>query len=177
MFNHNYWVKKVAVLLFLACSTVFAVKPDKAHTNYLFIQSAETGVLNVTPEKGTYQLVLKNIQPYVTYFSDRPQRVTGLLPIERFLNEWQSNAKNGFKKDAPNVGIEGIQLHAFSRNQRINVVMVLSNPAYDKKANTLTYTAQALNGKQDAIKNDIQLKSIVLFIDNIMSCPSCCCGM
>lgn len=179
MHYKNLIVKAVAAVLVLVCCTTFAVnKPGHAApaTNYMFLQNAETGVLKPTTEKGTYQLVLKNIQPYVTYFTDRPKRVTGLMSIESFLNEWQSNAKNGFKKDAPNVGIEGIKLHAFSRGQTVSVVMVLSNPIYDQKAKTLTYIAHQLNTKEATIKNDTKLKNIVLFIDNIDSCPSCCCG-
>ncbi|KTC81676.1 hypothetical protein [Legionella brunensis] len=176
----NLMVKGLVTLLFLGCCTAFAANKQTniaAHsTNFMFLQNAETGVLKLTPQEGSYQLVLQNVQPYVTYFSDRPKRMTGLMSIESFLKEWQSNTKNGFKNDAPNVGIEGIKLHAFSNGQTVSVVMVLSNPIYDKNANTLTYMAHELNTKEGEIKKDIKLNNLVLFIDNIDSCPSCCCG-
>jgi len=170
-------VKSFAIASFFVFCTAYAdnkTAPMAAPANYLFLQNASSGILKATKEHGTYQLVLQNVQPNVTYFSDRPNRITGSITLDTFLKEWQK--KNGFKTDAPNVGIEGIKLHAFSRDQEVSVIMILSNPIYDKKSNSLTYTARALNTNESDIKDNIKLSNIALFIDNFGSCPSCCCG-
>lgn len=167
----------IAALLFF-CSVFAYANPSDTSTqkNYLFLQTAKTGLLKPTQVPGIYQLALKDISPYVTYFTDRPNRMTGLLPMERFLEIWQSNAKNGFKADAPNVAVEGIKLHAVSKDQTIGLVVVLSKPIYDRKTKTLTYTAQALNHEKITFNHNIKLENVALFVDNIASCPSCCCG-
>ncbi|BCA94133.1 hypothetical protein TUM19329_04940 [Legionella antarctica] len=173
-------INSVVLVFFLISCTAFASSKHRdvsVPPNYMFLQNAKLGILKSTKKQGIYQLILTNVQPYVTYFSDRPNRITGLMSIDNFLKEWQSNVTSGFKKDAPNVGIEGIKLNAFSRSQPISVVMVLSNPIYDKKANTLTYTAHELDAKYaPVVKDGTKLENIALFIDNIGSCPSCCCG-
>lgn len=180
LYYKNLIVKSFAIVSFFALCTAFADNKQvlvPAPTNYLFLQNAQSGVLKSTPTQGIYQLTLQGLQPYVTYFSDRPNRITGLMTIDTFLKEWQGNVKSGIKTVAPNVGIEGIKLHAFSRNQEVSFIMVLSNPIYDKKSNTMTYTAHPLKAQGTTNKDNIELHDIALFIDDFGSCPSCCCGI
>lgn len=155
--------------LFAGSAAANETSADK-NVSYLFIQSAKSGTLQPTNQTGVYKLTLYKVTPYVTYFSDRPSRITGLMPTDMFLKEW----KKGFAKDAPNVGVEGVKIHSIFEKKDISSVLVLSNPNYDAKKSELTYTAKFLPGNTDNSKNMIKLKNVALFIDNVSEwCFSC----
>lgn len=150
------------------------VTVDNKNVSYLFIQLARSGTLQPTAQKGVYKLTLYDVMPYVTYFSSRPNRITGLMPTEKFLKEWQ-NKTNGFTNDAPNVGVEGVKIHHIIEKQDVSSVLVLSNPSYNTKKAQLTYTAKFLSADSaDAPQGPIKLENVALFIDNVTQwCFSC----
>ncbi len=151
-----------------------ASKP--APTSYLFIQTADSGTLQANPAKlGDYTLTLKKISPFVIYFSDEPKRVSGLMPLEKFLDLW--NSKNsGFAKSLPNVGVNAFKMHSMFNRKDVDFVIVPKDPKYNAANNTITYKVTILPGDIKALPlTTLKFSNIALFFDNFMApCPSCC---
>lgn len=144
--------------------------------NFLYVQTAETAVLKpVNAEKGQFTLTLQDMPPYVSYFSDRPNRLVGMVSIQDFLKVWNSQNTQSFGKVPPNVTVSGIKIHHFTRNKDEFFMVELSNPQYNAKDKTLTYDALVIGkDKSLAPKEKDVLHHIILFIDTW--CPGCCCG-
>lgn len=144
--------------------------------SYLFIQSASKAVIEQVPSHpDQYQLILTQIQPFVSYFSDRPNRITGIIPVNQFLDIWK-NGNNSFSKVPPNVGVSGSKIHGFFNKTATSFVLELSHPRYDLKNKSLSYDVKFLSSnKPSDLSSTIILQNATLFFDD-MSCPSCCCG-
>ena len=99
----------------------------------LFAQSAA----GMSYENG--RLTLNGIAPTTLMFSDRPQRVTGHVPTEEFLDSW-GDGDNNFADDPPNA-----VLSIFSEDEVNDVVIVLQDPALD--AGNLSYQVEILDGE------------------------------
>lgn len=150
------------VSLFSLSTSVFAQEARQASPkdDYLFVQMAPTATLQ-QQQKNIYILKLSQANPYVKYFTNRPARVTGTMPISKFLTEWHEN----FSKDTPNAGIYGMQ------NQKpVSVMMELSNPVYNAKSKTISYTARPL-ANEKSLPKQIRLRDVAVFIDDF--CVSC----
>jgi len=102
----------------------------------LFVQSA-TGMAY---ENG--RLTLNGVAPTTLMFSDRPQRVTGHVPTEEFLDAW-SDGDDSFANDPPNA-----VLSIFSEDEVNDVVVVLKDPALD--ADSFSYQVDVLDGEMPA---------------------------
>jgi hypothetical protein len=88
------------------------------------------------------RLTLNGIAPTTLMFSDRPQRVTGHVPTEEFLDAW-GDGDNSFADDPPNA-----VLSIFSEDEVNDVVVVLQNPTLD--AGSLSYQVEILDGEMPA---------------------------
>lgn len=111
---------------------------DAARTrpDYLFVQQFDGGAWTPKPgEDGTYLLALTGVAPNTTYFSDRPERDTGLAPNQPFLDGLGFSAEN-----PPNAAIV---VQDASGEEDVLVVELMS-PVYDADAATLTYDAKVL---------------------------------
>jgi len=178
MFN----VKKIfslISLIFLMVVTIsaFAANNNASKPSYLFVQTARFATLKPdSRHPGDYILVLHDIPKYVTYFTDRPQRISGLINVIDFLQEWQQNTKDNFTQDAPNVDVRGIKLHWLFHSKDTSIVVSLSNPSYDVGERTMTYTAKPVPGTQMPNRL-ITLRDVALFFDDFRGiCYSCCCN-
>jgi hypothetical protein len=162
------------IYVFFATSYVFA---QDAKPNYVFIQSADSAVLTVVDKtKGLYALTLKQSQPYIHYVSERPNSYTGVMPTQKFIQTWAKAGHNSFAQDAPNVTVEGIQVHSFIHEKPVMLILELAKPSYNEKTHEVTYQAKSLSDNEILPKEkSIKLKHTVLFIDSGW-CPSCCCG-
>lgn len=163
----------LALSLILLTPTCFASKPK-----LLFIQTAQTGTITkMANYPNTYKLQLQNVLPFVTYFSDRPNRITGLMAIGDFIKHWQKSSSS-FTKDHPNAGIESVIIDATDKKkQTLSFVVELSKPIYSRKQKTITYTATPLNKKM-RIMHPTKLGYTSLFIDDITGMLRMCtdCG-
>jgi hypothetical protein len=107
-----------------------------AKTEFLFVQPFASGTwVPKTGEDGTYTLSLSGAPAATVYFSDRPERVFGLAPTERFLDDLGFTAENPPNAALVAVGDGGVEDVA---------VVELLNPTYDQAASTLTYDAKLL---------------------------------
>lgn len=85
---------------------------------------------------GTYTLTLTGAAAQTVYFSDRPERIVGLAPTQRFLDGLGFTPVN-----PPNAALVATQ--EGSEEQDILVIELL-NPGYDADAGTLVYEARVL---------------------------------
>lgn len=156
-------VLTLALNLFITTSAL-ANMPSPAglpkNCQVLFVQVAKQAELAPSPNQpNSYNLVLKSVEPYTSYFTDRPNRFTGLLSTANFVSFWQNEVD--IQQTPPNVAIETSNL---KNGQRINQVLELSNPVYDAKKHSIIYTAKSLEGPLQPMN----LGYTVLFIDDMV---------
>jgi hypothetical protein len=105
------------------------------HPDYLFVQSFSAGTWASTDTDGVYTLTLTGAAAHTIYFSDRPERDTGLAPNQSFLDGLGFEAEN-----PPNAALV---VQTDSGEEDVLVVELLA-PVYDADTATLTYEARVL---------------------------------
>lgn len=165
-------IYSATIVLFLAFISSFSLQASgkSARTvisnispnngDVLFIQVANSGQLMPSPgASNTYKLTLDNVDPFTSYFTDRPKRVTGILPTSQFVSLWHTQ---DIQTTPPNVALETLDT---KNGKRINRVLVLSNPIYDAKKQQINYTAKILDRNAAPLGN-VAMGYTVLFIDD-----------
>ena len=95
-----------------------------------------------TAHRMTYQdglVTLHGVAPTTLMFSDRPERVTGHLPTEEFVDSWKEGEDN-FADVPPNA-----VLSIFDEKEVHNVVVVLGEPVLEN--DQVTYLVEILDGE------------------------------
>jgi hypothetical protein len=85
------------------------------------------------------KLTLEDLAPTTLFFSDRPDRVTGHIPTEEFVQSWDQG-KNSFAADPPNA-----VLSIFHPDEVTDVVVVLREPR--AVAGKIAYQVEILDGE------------------------------
>ena len=154
-------LKKLRHMLVVTClvSGLAHAQAIQKNTSVLFIQNAQSSELSAdTKQVNGYRLTLHKPQLYVSYFSDRPERITGILPVQKFLQFWDTKNKAGFRQDPPNVALESSQ---------ITLIGTLTDPQYLTKSGDISYHFTPLNGAHINLKLSRNLGFTALFIDDI----------
>lgn len=141
--------------------------------DFLFVQTAHSGSLQaISGQPGTYTLTLYRPEPYLVYFSDRPNRIAGLMPFTTFLYNWQHGADN-FKQVPPNAGLEAIQVRAIGHNHKKAgyAIELTKPPIYNAQQDTVSYTIRLLKGDQAFVPQQASYRHVALFIDEF--CLNC----
>ena len=102
----------------------------------LFVQSAGSMVYD------NGRLTLNGLAPTTLMFSDRPDRVTGHVPSEEFLDSW-GEGEDSFTDDPPNA-----VLSIFTEDEVNDVVVVLHDPALT--GDQMSYRVDILDGEMPA---------------------------
>jgi hypothetical protein len=119
-----------AAALAVRDATAQQATPDAApDIELLFVQSATNGTL--TPSDQGYTLSFRHNTGQTVYFSDRPERLTGLLPTAELVSQWP------FEDESPPNAALAISNAEDSSPQIF--VGVLSNPQWDAASATLSY--------------------------------------
>jgi len=174
--------KKVLVLIIILVVAFLSInsglagaqevqEPEETETvekpvRFMFVQSAQSGSLvPIEARENLYFLFLKDVSPQTTFFSDRPERVVGQAPMQKFLDGL------GFTRaNPPNAALE-----ILGGSEEADLIVVeLFDPVYDAANKTLRYTISILKepNLSYAIFNERHDKSlpehfgpVVLFID------------
>jgi hypothetical protein len=88
------------------------------------------------------KLTLHSLAPTTLFFSDRPNRVTGHVTSQDFVDSW-GKGKDSFASDPPNAA-----LSIFHPDGVSDVVVELRSPQLD--GSDLTYTVEILDGEMPA---------------------------
>jgi hypothetical protein len=122
------------------------VMTDKNNDSDLDAGPKEIEALYVQSARGMAyddgELTLQGITPTTILFSDRPDRITGHIPSEEFLNSW-GEGDDSFADVPPNA-----VLSIFTEDEIHDVVVVLSNPALD--GDQWSYSVDILDGEMPA---------------------------
>lgn len=148
---------------------------------FLFVQMADSGSWTPKPgEDGVYLLTLRGTGEQTLYFSDRPERIVGTMPTDRFLDTLGFTPVN-----PPNAAV----VVTTPEGERDVLVIELMNPVYTRSfgedsEETLIYEAIVLSGYQgvglaewtpevddDALPQEFE--NISLFIDDCPDAEGC----
>ncbi|MEZ4531005.1 MAG: hypothetical protein R2855_08235 [Thermomicrobiales bacterium] len=124
----------------------------------LFVQAAGNGTL--TPFDQGHTLTFQHGAAQTIYFSDRPDRLTGLVSTAEFVSQWP------FADESPPNAALAISNATDSSAQVF--VGVLDDPAWDAASSTLSYTFSELTDDIPAgstIPIPGSFESATLFID------------
>ena len=106
---------------------------DSKKPSYLFVQTAGSG------EFDGKTLTLKIVSPITIYFSDRPNRIAGHMPLKKFVENWNKGAVSF--KDVPPNGV----LSIFTDKGTSEIVVTLTKPKLE--GNTLQFEVLILKGE------------------------------
>jgi len=108
---------------------------DTSKITYTFLQEGTSGNF-VKDNYGNYTLTIVDVVPYTIYFSDRPARMAGFAPMDKFLS--------GFCFDKSNPPNAAIWLKEGEDDSNM-IIVELTSPNYDMANKTLIYTAKILD--------------------------------
>jgi hypothetical protein len=147
-------MKRLAIAL--AALALLAVYPavrmataQTAKPSFLFVQSAQ----KISYKDGVMRL--HDIPQHTIFFSDRPNRVVGNVPTDKFVARWTTDkGPDGFATSPPNAAVT-----LFQPDGAKTAIVELTNPKLDGK--DLTYNVKVLQGVAFAAP-----AQGVVFIDN-----------
>lgn len=118
----------------------------KASVGVLFALSAERGTLKPAAGSGdSFTLTLGAPASRVVAFTDRPVRRAATATIQKFVGDgWGAL---GFDKDPPNAALV---LDDVPEDED-TTVFEIADPSYDRKADSLTYRATRIKGRDSAL--------------------------
>jgi hypothetical protein len=103
----------------------------------LFVQAAPHGTFMTAGGEDNFTLTLRDSAAQVIWFSDRPERHYGHVPIEKFVGAWK---EFGFAKDPPNAALTLLR----GDDKEDTVIVKLGQPRYDAARDTLSFPAHRL---------------------------------
>lgn len=147
----------------LRCNTTSKL----AHTNHcaqmLYALVAENGVITQNQKSGAYYLTLAQTSKMLTYFSDRPVRISGITRLSNLIKFWNVG-KDSFAKVPPNAALEAFNATSHGKMTTQHYTLELSHPALNIQKNELRFTVKPV-GKTQLNKLPISLRHVALFID------------
>lgn len=141
------WVGAAVIATASVLLLSWSLQPSTAQASpsYLFVVSGEAGTIDgVGQDTGdeVLTLTLAGVNDHATQFADRPIRTAYVLSTADLVDRW-----NGWFADAaPNAVLSFTEPGDPLPH---NIVVELANPAYDKSARTLTFTAKHLHRAPD----------------------------
>ncbi len=113
----------------------FAAAETDEEVDFLFVQAAA----KISLKDGLLRLETAN--PHTLYFSDRPDKISGILPTKDFVEHWDEGTDN-FQEEPPNAVLV---LHQDDK-PHVSVV-VLRDPVYAD--GNLTYKVEVTDGQKE----------------------------
>ena len=137
---------------------------------FMFVQTASSGTwMPDSTEPGLFLLTLTGVSAQTIYFSDRPDRIVGVVTTGEFMDTLGFTPEN-----PPNAAV----VTRAGQDEDVLVVELI-DPVFDAEALTLTYRARVLEdyhesglsflaGRQDDLELPASFDEASLFIDD---CP------
>ena len=111
-------------------------KAEKEKPQLMFVQTAE----DLKADDKTLRLV--NVGQQTLYFSDRPVRIAGHLPMPAYLDEWKAGAgPDNFANDPPNATLS---VYEGGKAENTLAVVEISHPVIEGK--DLVYKYKLIEG-------------------------------
>lgn len=188
--------KKISSFIFLM-SLIFILTPlqaiesqvknlseinPKKKEEVILIQSAHSGIIEKDKtKKDSFKITLHKVMPYLSYVDERPNRNVGKITLEEYLKMWSANDPESFQNDPPNAIIHASNNSSYNKNSNPKdsnktssqeyFTLVLSEPKYDPKTETLVYQAKQLVGDGENLPESATFNHMTVIIDGI--CIGC----
>lgn len=134
--------------IFLTACSMQANKKPIAEQHLLFIIHAQKASFVYEPETTiSGELTLQDAAKSVVFFSERPNRRAGNLSVESFLENWNQGEDN-LNLEPPNAGLvyySPSESPRASTAKYSEINLVLRNPHYDSRRDTLTFDVTLLS--------------------------------
>ena len=144
----------IGVLLALYPVAKLATAQPKPQASLLFVQMAQKIDYKKT-DAASGVMTLYDVPTQTMFFTDRPNRVVGNVPISAFVTRWTTDkGPNGFATNPPNAAVT-----VFQSDGPKTAIVELRNPRLD--GNKLSYDVKVLQGISST-----QPAEGVVFIDN-----------
>ena len=133
-------------LLLLTACTMKAERKPIAEQQLLFILHADSARLDLGEDPYNGSLTLHKVNDSVAFFSERPNRRAGSISLKKFLAGWDQGRDN-FDLQPPNAGLI---FFSPSNSPKVSTAhyselnLVLHNPRYDSKRDTLRFDVSLL---------------------------------
>ena len=156
-------MKKVLIqMMVVFCALLFSslvYANGENRISLLYVLHSNNGQLQELADH-TFELQVHPLKGKVLYFSDRPDRLTGTLSVEKFVKLWTQKGQNSFGVDNPNAAVVAIDDNGKDYSQDL---VVLEQPTYDSASNTLRFPITKFNPqeKMATFKNS----AVSVFID------------
>lgn len=159
--------KQIIILALLSCSLLIsnalAAPVDISADNLSFIVSAKEAHLTEI-KTNQYQILLEGVNPYVTYFTHRPDRTSGLATVTNFIKAW-SVGKNSFAENAPNATLTAAVIEGVVNKGSKATVFQLSKPKYSFSNNAMSFVATPVDTNNEPVIKKINYNEINLIIN------------
>ena len=140
-----------------------------AEPSFMLVFHAQRGSLAPDANKpGAYNLTLRGTDRTAVFFSDRPQRLVGNIPVSLLTRKWSAM---GFAADAP---VAAAVVNSGTPDQQ-TLVVALDEPVWDDGTLTLSFSAVeadglelaplAFSGQQSGRQLPAAFTSIDLYLD------------
>ncbi len=147
-------MKKIILIFTLLFSSLAMAN----QASYLFLASGKDAQLtHIIGNR--YTLTINQALPHVAYFTDRPERVSGLLSNQKFVQLWtDSKLADNFSKMPPNAAVSLVS----EDGSKQNFIAVMGQP----KMNNGKVVFHLTKTSKNTVK-PMNAKEVVLFIDDI----------
>lgn len=126
----------VAIAPLISSLPLAEAKEEKENPQIMFVQTAE----DLKADDKTLRLI--NVGQQTLYFSDRPQRIAGHLPMRAYLEEWKAGAgPDNFANDPPNATLS---VYEGGKAENTLTVVEISQPVIEGK--DLVYHYKLIEG-------------------------------
>ena len=163
----------VAVVAILVAAQLYQEyrSPETVSTEptFLYVQTAHSGTLSAEQADGRRMLTLNNVSPSTTYFSERPDRITGHESTEDFIANW-NQGEDSFASNPPNAALDLI-----SENSQRVFIVELMGANYDPQTHTLQYEISILDNESGGAV-PASFGEAALFIDSTHKDFHCNCA-
>ncbi|HBM15811.1 MAG TPA: hypothetical protein DD381_05650 [Lentisphaeria bacterium] len=138
--------------------------------SWLFAQTADSGTVKHNESDGSYTVTLNGAAPVMIKFTDTPVRKASTIKAEDFVENWSKMFPSG----KPNAAIVAL-IEAPPGHIEEAAVCTITNVAYDKKTDIMTYTVKGIPGEKAFIidkkgkpihKLATEFGPIIMFIDS-----------
>lgn len=130
---------------------------------FTFTQTAKGAILKKLGTRGYYTLTLYNANPYLTYYAERPKRISGLASVDNFIKNWKVG-ENNFHMNNPNLLLTAATIDGVTNNGSTFYLMTCSTPEYNMQKGILSYVVKPLPAHPFTFEH-IQFNYVTVIID------------
>lgn len=128
-----------------------------------FVETA--AAVQVTANGGyhEYRMVLQGVDPYITYYTQRPNSTSGLAALPDFVKAWKVG-QNNFQDNPPTAVLYGGIINQTPNKSHNFYIFQLSSPELDLANHQVSYIAKWIGGSKMLFQNMV-LNYAVLVIN------------